>query len=369
MEGTINLYHNNINLKIDIITNIINILYESKNMSVFDNTITNIKNIYNSNCILIIIQSSKNETNELKNKYVQLLENINVINNINNLYNNIKSTFVNEFEKNLNIKHLSRQFDNIKIKITFIKNDINKCFLCGSDTIIIPEKSLLQCSNSECSRITTVAINDMNFQNNEMKQVNIKPKRHKSNEHCALWINRILAQEYENIPNHIITKLIEKARLEYTVNGVLKKMDNMKCSLIRRWLKEIKESKYYNNAPLIRKLVTGYFGKAIIPPQLSEIEKYELIHEYENCIKYFSEINNDKTLLKEIGKTEIKYKSYYPDILYRLINIKLQFDQRKSRILECIKLQNEKTLIKNDKIWNKIYKLSIDNECVINNNT
>ena len=70
-------------------------------------------------------------------------------------------------------------------------------------------------------------------------------------------------------------------------------------------------------------------------------------------------------LLNEIGKTEIKYKLYYPDILYRLINKILICNWRKKRILECIKLQNEKTLIKNDKIWKTILKLANDNNSII----
>lgn len=358
MEGTISLYHNNINSKLKILEDLINIMFEYLNMVFLNNTLNELNNEYKSHCIPIIMVNNTDEIDELKEEYIKILESINIINNIEILYNDIKNIFDEDLKKNLSINHLCRNFENIKIKLHIVKKNIDICDLCGSKTIILHEQSLLQCINNECAKITTIITSNFDFNSNEIKPSKNKAKRHKINEHCELWIKRIQAIEDEKIPQNIIHELIELARNEYTVNGVLRKMDNMPCSLIRRWLKNIKGAKYYNNTPLIRKIVTGHFGHAIIPPQLTEIEKYDLITEYEICIEYFIIIINNQELLESIGKKEIKYKSYYPDILYRLMSNKLKYDQRKSRILECIKLQNEKTLIKNNKIWEMICNLS-----------
>jgi len=357
MEGTISLYHNNINSKLTILEDLINVMFEFLNMVDYNNTLTELNNEYKSQCIPIIVNTKEN-IEDLKEEYIKILESINIINNIEILYNDIKNVITNRIKKNLSISHLCRNFEKIKIKLNIVKKNIDICDICDSKTVILHEQSLLRCTNDECAKITTIITSNFDFNSNEIKPSKNKAKRHKNNEHCELWINRIQAIEDEKIPQEIIDKIIELARIEYTKNGVLRKMDNMKCSLIRQWLSNIKGAKFYNNTPSIRKIVTGHFGKAIYPPRLTEIEKYDLISEYEICIEYFMIIIHNKELLESIGKTEIKYNSYYPDILYRLMSDKLAYDQRKTRILECIKLQNEQTLIKNNKIWEMICNTS-----------
>lgn len=357
MDGTLSLYHSNINTKLLYINELITILFEEYDMATYDNRLTEIDNDYKSNCIFIFTKKFLNN-NDLSNEYIKMLESINTINNIDNLVNDIKYILNTNPFKKLTINNIYRNIENIKIKINNTKIIIDICDDCGADTQILHDQSILQCTNDMCSKITNIITSNFDATSNAIKPSRNKTKRHKSDEHCELWLKRIQAKENKKIPIELINKLVELTRYEYTVNGVLKKMDNMQCSLIRRWLHDLNETKYYNNSPLIRKLVTGYFGKSIIPPQLTEIEEYEIIDEFNICIEYFDEIITNKELLETIGKEEIKYKSYYPDILYRLLNEKLKYDQRKKRILECIRLQNEKTLIKNDKIWQMICKLS-----------
>lgn len=354
MEGTISLYHDNISTKLNLLKKLIDILFEKYDMTNYYNTVNEINNEYKSQCAFIFVNENNDGT---RNEYTKILESINIISNIRNLYDDIKHFLVQYTEKRLEINNICRNFENTVIKLNPIKKNISICDICESETYIVYDKSILKCSNDECCKITPIITSNFDANSNEIKPSKNKTKRHKSDEHCELWIKRIQAIESEKIPQHVIDKLVELARKEYTVNGVLKKMDNMKCSLIRRWLREIKETKYYNNSPSIRKIVTGFFGKTIIPPQLSEAEKYTLIEDFEDYIKKFEIVVQNEELLEEIGKQKIKYKLYYPDILYRLINKSLRCDWRKKRILECIKLQNEKTLIKNDKIWKMICNL------------
>ncbi len=254
------------------------------------------------------------------------------------------------------INNLQKTYQEQKIifNIERIKHD--QCNLCGSPMTVYPEQSEIRCDNQSCGNIIIlqgVVFDDPQFYSQQ--NIYAKAKRYDPNNHCAKWLDRLLANEDYVFPNDVITKTNQLAINEYMSNKKMRPMINLKCSKIRSWLQSLKYVKYYKHAPLLRKIITGLHGTPVCPPILSQVERDKMLIEYSLCMVEFEKVTKNAEILRQIERDKISNKFYYPDFLWRLINLLLKKnDPRRKPLLECIYLQSPSTLVRNDIIWKEI---------------
>ncbi len=252
------------------------------------------------------------------------------------------------------IIHYKELYQSTKIvTYTEVKRNTNKCDNCGKKMIVFPMASELRCSN--CGNI--MILQGIVFEDSQLynQQVSGRAKKYSENAHCEKWLYRILAREKKEIPKTIITKLINKMKLEFSGNNA-RSTHSLKCEKIRSWLKECKISDYYNHAPLLRKILTSEFGSAVVPPQLSVAEIQIVLNEYSASMEFFQKIIKRDDILRSLDRTEIKNRFYYPYVLWKIFEIRFHGDKRLPGLLECIHLPSTETLKRNDTIWKIICK-------------
>jgi hypothetical protein len=214
------------------------------------------------------------------------------------------------------------QYDTISV---VRKIDVSKCE-CGTPFVICDsEKWCRGCAMLQDIYGEAMEVNDSGDGN--------KPKqgRHYPNAHFRLWIGRIQAWEIVAIPPKVISGVKECYKRDDVNRRILK------CKQIRKYLKEIGETKHNDHVPLIRKIVSG-----ISPPQFTNAE----LTEYSIC---FDKI---VVVLKRIRPSN--NITYYPYAIYKIIDSFLKNTTRKMRILECIHLQSAKTMKFIDSVYETI---------------
>jgi hypothetical protein len=192
---------------------------------------------------------------------------------------------------------------------------------------------------------------------NQQGQLNTKHKRYDSNRHCERWIKQI--QALEDIGGLAFQKVVDildkKAVREYTRDGKLRSMKNLKCKQIREWLKEFKlTTKWNDHAPLLRKTITVMHGEAVSPPQLTKEEEDEILMDFSMDMNLYEELSKKPEILQLIDKDAVKNKPYYPFGLLKVLCQRLKGDARLVGLIECIHFQSPSTNVKNDKIYKLI---------------
>lgn len=150
------------------------------------------------------------------------------------------------------------------------------------------------------------------------------------------------------MPKKEWTKLLKKRDIECTryvisISGNKTKtsinVNLIECATIRRWLAQIKLSKYNDNVPYIRKLLFG-------------IEPYQLTQEEVDMVLFYYPKMNDK--YKSMFSVGDK-KSSDPHAAYMVGKI-LEFilPPEKWDILKCIHMQSMKTIVIRDKKWEQV---------------
>lgn len=238
---------------------------------------------------------------------------------------------------------------------------VNKCDQCDSKMTVFPNTSEMRCD--DCGNSVTLygtIFEDSHFYNQQGQCT--KHKKYDPNRHCEKWLNQIQARESKNIPQEVINKINEKAIKDYTRNGKLRSMSDMKCRQVRDWLKSLKLTIYNDHAALIRKIITGLNGDAVIPPQLSVEEHQEILVDFSRAMDVYERIIKREDILQLFNKGKISNKWYYPDALLRILMGKMSdkrrryMDPRLPKLIECIHLQSPNTLTKNDVIWREVCK-------------
>ena len=225
-------------------------------------------------------------------------------------------------------EYLSREQE-FKINIFVQKTKRNVCE-CGGAMFIYSDTSEYKCKS--CGMIATIygaIFDDMQLYNQDGQ----KPKhgRHYPSVHCKLWITRIQAWTGPDIPKDVFAK-IKKCIMRDGIN-----VKKMRCKQIRKYLKECGYSSYNNFVPYIRKIITG-----IAPPQLTSDELNHL----------YILFNNVAAVLKRNRpKNNI---TYYPYIIYKIIDSILISGHRKAHVLECIHLQSNNTMRFIDEIYGEV---------------
>ena len=207
--------------------------------------------------------------------------------------------------------------------------------ICGNKMIIQSNTSELLCTS--CGSIHTL-IGSV-FENSQFYQQEGNRYMHGTydpNRHCKFWIDRIQAKENTIIDDNSINKIkqcIKKDKIE--------NLKNISIDQFRIYLKQTKLSKLNDHIPLIKKMITGY-----IPPQLNHKELHLLFNYFDKATKIYNQI-----------KPKEKSNSlYYPFLIWKILDLIINDQQKKKDLLSCIHLQSYETLIDNDKIWHQICK-------------
>ncbi len=232
-------------------------------------------------------------------------------------------------------KRISTLIDNFnKTKLIYsideIKYDVCSC---GQKMIVQADASELLCVR--CGYIKTLVgtvFLDSQFFNQEGNRY--KHGSYDPNRHCKFWIERIQAKENTIIEPEFIEKIekcIKKDKIE--------NLRNISVKQFRMYLKQTDLTKLNDHIPLIKKIITGY-----IPPQLTHNELHLLFNYFDKATKTYETIKPNSK----------KNSLYYPFLIYKILELIIEDQQRKNGLLSCIHLQSYKTLIDNDKIWKSI---------------
>lgn len=331
--------------------------------SIHNDEIMNLKNIYYSN-----YYQYKHDNNILKknNKNIKINKNLsktiynkfNIFISINDIYGIFDNfvdyviEFINTYSTLLeqyNIEYFNIQKDEIEKlikKLISISNQFNKTKLmynideidydlcqCGNKMIIQSNTSELLCI--KCGYIHTLigsVFEDSQFFNQEGNRY--KHGSYDPNRHCKFWIERIQAKENTIIDQSSIDK-IEKCIKKDKIENI----KNISVKQFRLYLKQTNLSKLNDHIPLIKKIITGY-----IPPQLTHNELHLLFNYFDKATKTY----------ESIKPSSKKNSLYYPFLIYKILEIIIEDENRKLGLLSCIHLQSYETLIDNDKIWASI---------------
>lgn len=357
MSGTIETTNNNIIIKINAITQLLE-LFQANGINVDEkstDSISDIKEEYemgsinilsdyfliSSNCRHTDDTSEKLELSREKKlyftKYQSFIRKENFISKLDRLMQHVKKYIVETVDKNTlqEIYNILKLYNNSTINKN-IKEVVYEMCICATKMDIDPNASTLICKN--CGIIKELygtVFEDEQFYYQEGQRT--KHGTYDPSKHCRFWVERIQARETTEIPEPVIV-----AVKKCITRDKIKNKHHINCTQIRKYLRQTHNSKYNEHVPLIRKLITG-----ITPPQLTDYEM-QLIHIYfDKVIHIFEEI-------KPPEKTNCPYHPYF---IYKIIEqiINNESDRiRKLKILACIHLQSRETLICNDVIWSPI---------------
>ncbi len=307
------------------VTNSINYLNDTKNTYEFG-SIEILKNYYISSC---------NE--EKKKNYMLFTEFIiteNIIGKLKNVFLICKK--INKYY-NFNNKDCDNKINGYEYLCVDVEISHTKYIMCscGNKQFIESKTSEFICHCGKIEKLYGVVFEDEQFFYQEGQRT--KHGKYEPTKHCKYWVDRIQAKESSDI-----TEIIDKIKSKIKRDNVY--LENVSCQIIRNYLKELKKTKYNDNVPLIRKVITG-----IEPPQLTEHELKLIYFYFRRVIHIFNKIKPD----------DKNNSPYHPFFIYKIIEniLKNKKDKkRKLEILECIHLQSRDTLISHDTIWESICK-------------
>ncbi len=233
-----------------------------------------------------------------------------------------------------NIKFWFDQYANATLnkQITAVK--YNLCTQCNKPMKILSNMSDLLCV--QCGLIENLygtVFEDEQFYYQEGQRT--KHGSYAPSKHCKVWVERIQARESTEIPQKLIDDL------KAIISDELTNINDVTCKIIRKYLQQLHRSKYNEHVPLIRKIITGES-----PDQLTCRESQLINIYFDKVLKIYDNI-------KPADKSNCFYHPYF---IYKIIEHILKDDpkERLESILSCIHLQSRDTLIKNDRIWQKI---------------
>ena len=253
------------------------------------------------------------------------------------------------------LETLSKTYQDQLIPLPINKIRINLCSVCTSPMTLFSDQSELRCDSLECGQIVTlygIVFEDAQFYNQQTTCS--KSKKYDPNGHLSKWIDKIQAKEDYLFPQEVINKIDAVVVSEYSRNGRIRPMTNMRCETVREWLQRFRFTDSYDHAPLLRKIITSMHGTPVIPPEFTPIERQEILIECSLSLREFETVIKDPELLRRLEKDRVRNKFYYPYVLWQIINLKVRDLSRKRRLLECIHLQSDKTLRNNDIVWKEI---------------
>lgn len=249
------------------------------------------------------------------------------------------------------VRKYTEQYEQIKPHLSIEREIIDICDLCNGKMTIFQDTSELRCDI--CGNITTLegtVFEDNQFYTQQGQCT--KHKKYDARRHCKKWMDQNQAKENKTFPQKDIDALNERAQAYYTRNGKLRTMRGMKCKQLRDWLKELGLTKYNQNTPLLRKIITSQNGKAVIPPQLKYDEEQKILALFSRAMDVYDQLMEEK--VTDTSKKRRNNKPYYPYVLFKILCIVLKPGARLRGLIECIHLQSDTTLKNHDVTWKQI---------------
>lgn len=331
---------------------------------------------YNIGVAPSLLRYSEDKSDEAYYNYDEYIITENIIGRMTDVYNTIEdivAVLLNHsgFKKHIGTTSFKETlnkyrdtYSSLVVKIDAAKKDICICPTCQIKMAVHAELSELRCP--QCAVV--IHLEGAVFEDAQIhiQQTTIKSKEYDPNKHCDKWIKCIQGKEDRNIPAYVINKIDAKAIAHYSRGDRLLPMNNMTCKMIREWLKNEcgengrKLTCYNNDSALIRKIVTSLHGDAVVPPQLLYDEEEKLLLDFSRAMAEYDNIVTDPKAMEKIGIRGRSNKPYYPYGLFKILRIRyLSALDRKEEIkykklIECIHVQSDDTLVDNDLIWKEI---------------
>lgn len=298
-------------------------------------------------------QSSLVKTPNIKNKITELTEQIqNYEMNVQNeniymysthdilesyydleLYNSSKKVDINQYfakkgnDNSLTKKKLLKEYTYVTENILpEYNNNIMICKNCDIELILSKNSDFYVCLY--CGHIENIII--ISEASNNLTDFYTKSSVYQRKNHFKEWLNQIQAKETIDIPQYVIDEIILEL---HKIN--ISNLSNLNCNLIKKILKKINHTKYYENVHFIVYNING-----LKPPYLSPNDEKQLLY-------YFKQIEEPFLLYKKKGRKNILRYSY---ILYKLCEL-MELDEF---LPQFSLLKNREKLMEQDKIWKAI---------------
>jgi hypothetical protein len=344
MSSTIDNTNTNILNKIHELQRIIDI-YDRYNLDEKDNIaiMTLLENIdelltsYEFGSIDILkgyYQASDADKQQHYKRYMKFITTENVVGKLKRIYTHCRKLQKSYEIDDEDLYDAFCKYDYASIDVDPVDKIGNSC-ACGHQMHVESKTSESICNKcGSTEKLYGVVFEDEQFFYQEGQRT--KHGKYDPTKHCKFWVDRIQAKESAEIPEKIINTIKRRIKRDNVW------LERLNCSIIRDYLKEIKETGYNDHIPLIRKIITG-----VEPPQLTDYE-LKLVYVYFNRVM---QIYN-KT------KPDDKLNSpYHPFFVYKILEqiLKKPDDRlRRDEILSSIHLQSRETLINHDLIWHSI---------------
>lgn len=347
MCSTIETTDSNILAKIENLRIIINVLdtYELDEQDLqlvnkLDKILRKCKNDYEVGSIKYLLNYYKHKYDDTKEhdlykKYMQFITYENIVGRLTYLFNQCQKLHRIYKIDDTDFLCAIDKLEYTPIYTKFSDKNIPNCENCGTRYSIDSKRSeYVCCSCGYVEKLLGVVFEDEQFFFQEGQRT--KHGKYDPTKHCKFWVDRIQAKENTDIPKTVI----------YKVKKCIKRdniwLSQLTCPMIRRYLKELKLSKWNDHVPLILKTITGKE-----PEQLTEVELKKIY-------SYFSRVIHIYNRTKPTNKPNCPY---HPFFIYKILEQILKEEKhsrRRENILSYIHLQSRETLIENDRIWKPI---------------
>ena len=343
MSSTVENTNTNILKKIKELRNILNIYNQyqideknSAEVKSYTTQLDEIESSYEFGSIDILPEYYRNKhNNEAKSQYYNMYMNFvaseNVMSKLKRIYNLCcKLQKIYDINDEKLIQSFS-DYDFTPVNVLEIEHSNDIC-ICGKKYTIESKNSEFVChSCGNTERLYGAVFEDEQFWFQEGQRT--KHGKYDPTKHCKFWVDRIQAKENTEIPKEVLHKIIKCIKSDDIW------LEQLDCSMIRRYLKILKLTQYNDHISLILKLITKKE-----PEQLTDKEQKMLY-------VYFARVIQIYTRIKPPDKLNCVY---HPFFIYKILEQLIRNSRRRRSILSCIHLQSRETLIENDRIWKNI---------------
>ena len=319
-KETLENIHKTILIKIDILLKITKKLELKKYYKI----INNIYDLYLLTIIDILVQYYKNYHDKINIykctiKYKHRLDNINILNKIEIIYNELINIITENNIKDDKIKVDLLSYNNYIIYYNENEKINNEICLCKNvEKIYINQKTIV-CS--KCGKFYSQEYGQL-----EKIYEDTQNTKYDFLRHYRIWLEKILAtnNKYLTKYNKEIEILENKINNDYPLEQQRNKLNIYN---IRYYLKSTNLTKLNDLVPLLLKKITKNE-----PPQLTAKEYFEIENLFIQVMKVYDTIKQNN---------EINRK-YYPYFIYKIIEYYFKNNKDKLKILNFIHLQKKK---------------------------
>ncbi len=221
----------------------------------------------------------------------------------------------------------------VHLKFNIEKDNTDNCGGCGERYITMPELSEMHCPG--CGKVKTLV--GTIFRDEQFYTQDGQKSRHSgydTNRHYRFWIERLQATENKSITAEM------RDKIEYVLTRDDVPRKTLTCEKMRAVLKDpcVALTKLNEHVPLLVKMFGGP-----APPQLTYQDHQLLTLRFGKVMALYDVVN------PRAGN-----KPYYPYFIYKIIEHEFRDNPEKLAVLNFIHLQSRDTVIKNDRIYEKI---------------